>query len=372
MSNQEPLLHYQNAVIQIAAPTGTGTGFYLSAYDLIVTNDHVVGEAQTVVIKGQLFDKQLSRVVFTDKRHDIAFLMPPTNVNDFPDFRLGDSGLLEDGDRVTAVGHPYGLNYTATQGAVSRIVRIQHDIRYIQTDAAINPGNSGGPLVNSWGEVVGMNTFIIRGGDNLGFALPSNTIKVALDRYLPRRGQWVIACPTCNNYSTEAELEDGRFCPRCGTELLKPGAAALLVEAPAGIAAILEQVMVELGYKPELVRMGNNNWQLNSGSATIYVSYQPGTYFIIADAHLCRLPLDAFGKLYRYLLQENFKLKRRHFSIKADHIVLTSQLFDTELTLEHGVEVLKELFRSADFYDSLLMDEYGCQPILDESWPVLS
>lgn len=367
MPNQETLLQLQNAVVQIASKGGTGTGFYLPEFDLIVTNDHVAAGAHSVVIKGRNFDKQISPVVFCDRRHDIAFLMPPTNVNDFPDLRLGDSNLLTDGDSVSAIGHPYGLNYTVTRGTVSRMVRIQNDVRYIQTDAAINPGNSGGPLVSQWGEVIGMNTFIIRGGDNLGFALPSNTIRLALEQYLPRRGQRVLACPACNNFVAETQLEDKRYCPRCGTELVKPGAEKDEEDERAGIAGMLEDIMIQLGYRPELVRTGQNRWQLDVGSARVDVSYQPGTYFIVADAHLCRLPQDSFAELYHYLLKENFSLRGKLFSIKGDHIVLSSLLYDLELTVEQGLRTFRQLIRSADFYDSHLMDHYGCQPMVEES-----
>src|ERR1043165_1755154 len=100
MSIQETIERYQNAVVQIATKTGTGTGFYLPAYDLIVTNNHVVKDVRQATIKGRTFGKQLSRVVFTDSRYDIAFLMPPQNVNDLPDLRLGDYSMLHDGDEV--------------------------------------------------------------------------------------------------------------------------------------------------------------------------------------------------------------------------------------------------------------------------------
>lgn len=367
MPTQETLSQLQNAVVQIAAKGGTGTGFYLPEFDLIVTNDHVVAGAHSVVIKGRHFDKQMSRVVFCDKRHDIAFLMPPTNVNDFPELRLGDSDLLKDGDQVTAIGHPYGLNYTVTRGTVSRMVRIQNDVSYIQTDAAINPGNSGGPLMSQWGEVIGMNTFIIRGGDNLGFALPSDTVRAALEQYMPQRGQRVLACPACNNFVAQTMLEDKRYCPRCGTELVKPGAERDEDEERAGIAGMLEEIMRQLGYRPELVRGGKDNWQLDIGSARVQVSYQPGTYFIVADAHLCRLPQDSFAELYRYLLSENFSLRGKLFSIKGDHIVLSSLLYDLELTVERGLSTFKQLIRSADFYDTHLIENFGCQPIVEES-----
>ena len=87
----------------------------------------------------------------------------------------------KDGEVVVAIGHPFGLNYTATQGVISKVDRIRDGVKYIQIDAAINPGNSGGPLVNKEGEVIGINSFIIRGGDNLGFALPVSYLKEALD-----------------------------------------------------------------------------------------------------------------------------------------------------------------------------------------------
>ncbi len=147
-----------------------------------MTNNHVVKDNWKVTIKGRNFDKQLSRVVFADEKYDLAFITPPENA-EMPLVRLGTYSALHDGDTVIAIGHPYGLNYTATQGVVSRIDRVHSGLKYIQIDAAINPGNSGGPLVNSHGEVVGVNTFIIKGGDNLGFALPVDDLKLALDQY---------------------------------------------------------------------------------------------------------------------------------------------------------------------------------------------
>jgi len=77
---------------------------------------------------------------------------------------------MKDGDAVVAIGHPFGLNYTATQGVISKVDRIREGLKYIQIDAAINPGNSGGPLVNMSGEIIGVNSFIIRG--EITWALP--------------------------------------------------------------------------------------------------------------------------------------------------------------------------------------------------------
>ena len=180
ISIQETIEKYQNAVVQIATKSGTGTGFYLHEYDLIITNNHVVKGNRFVTIKSKSFDKRLALVVFADEKYDLAFLQPPVDMKGLPPVKLGDYVSLKDGDMVVAIGHPYGLNYTATQGVVSRVERVQQGLKYIQIDAAINPGNSGGPLVDVDGEVIGVNTFIIIGGDNLGFALPVIYLIVAI------------------------------------------------------------------------------------------------------------------------------------------------------------------------------------------------
>ncbi len=367
MTIQETIERFQNAVVQIATKTGTGTGFYLPAYDLIVTNNHVVRDARQATIKGRNFDKTLSRVLFSDERYDLAFLAPPGNVNDFPDLRLGDNHTLHDGDEVLAIGHPYGLNYTATQGVVSRAGRVQGGINYIQIDAAINPGNSGGPLVNNMGEVVGVNTFIIKGGDNLGFALPAVYLKEALDQYLPMRGQVVVRCSSCSMLVTQATLDNGKYCPNCGTKIDFPKQDASDEPPVTGIAKTVEDILHQLGYNVDLARSGQNRWEVKEGSATIKISYNPETYFIISDAFLCKLPRQNIGAVYQYLLRENFSLHQKLFSVQGDNVVLSALLYDLELTAEGGAAMFRELFQRADFYDNLLIEKYACRPILEES-----
>jgi serine protease Do len=366
MPIQETIEHFQNAVVQIATKTGTGTGFYLPAYDLIVTNNHVIRDMRQATIKGRTFDKQLSQVVFTDERYDLAFLMPPKNVPPFPDLRLGEYSEVKDGDEVIAIGHPYGLNYTATQGVVSRVDRVQQGIRYIQIDAAINPGNSGGPLVNEEGEVVGVNTFIIKGGDNLGFALPASYLKDALDQYLPMRGQTVIRCPSCSTLVTPETLENGKYCPNCGTKIEFPRQVDAEDSPVTGIAKTVEDILARLGHNVDLARTGQNRWEVEAGSARIRISYNPENYFIISDAFLCRLPKQGISEVYQYLLRENYGMQGKLFSIQGDNIVISSLLYDLELSVAAGEALFRDLFQRADYYDTLLIEQYGCQPILEE------
>jgi serine protease Do len=367
MSIPEIIEYYQTGVVQIATKSGTGTGFYLCApYDLIVTNNHVVREARQATVKGRTFEKTLCRVVFTDEKYDLAFLLPPAGLKGRCEIKLGDYSALKDGDSVIAIGHPYGLNYTATMGGISRVDRVQQGIHYIQTDTAINPGNSGGPLVNTAGEVVGVNTFIIKGGDNLGFALPVSSLKEALDQYVPTRGEVALRCPSCSTLVTAATLDSGEYCPSCGTKIDFPKETADGETPVSGIAKKIEDILQKLGSNPELARNGQNRWEVEEGSATIRITYNPENYFIISDAHLCQLPKQNIGTLYTFLLQENFKMDGALFSLSGDNVVLSSLMYDLDLSIEEGERRFKTLFQKADYYDTLLLEQYGCRPILEE------
>ena len=172
---------YKNVVIQIATPFSTGTGFYLKAPNLIVTNNHVVEGNNEVTIEGVGLKRQISRVLYNDAKFDLAFLEMPRETT-IPSVKLAENRVAE-GERVTAIGHPFGLKYSFTQGIVSNPRHIYNNIDYIQHDAALNPGNSGGPLINTEGDVVGVNTFIIQNGNTIGFSLPAKYLDEALTAF---------------------------------------------------------------------------------------------------------------------------------------------------------------------------------------------
>lgn len=161
---------------------GSGSGFIISSSGQILTNSHVVGGADSVTVTlkdGRTFE---GKVLGEDSVTDVALI--EIDANDLQILPLGDSDSLQPGESVIAIGNPLGLNNTVTSGILSATGRSGSDIGvsdkrvdFIQTDAAINPGNSGGPLLNSRGEVIGMNTAIIRGAQGLGFAIPINTVQ---------------------------------------------------------------------------------------------------------------------------------------------------------------------------------------------------
>jgi serine protease Do len=157
----------------------SGSGFLIDPNGLIVTNAHVVEDADAVQVTlsdGRRFG---GKVIGQDDRVDLALVRIDGSTN-LPTLPLGDSNRVRVGEFVLALGHPFGLEQTVSFGIVSRkgapISVAAPGFDYIQTDAAINPGNSGGPLVNMAGQVVGVNSMAARNG-SIGFAIPSNLVK---------------------------------------------------------------------------------------------------------------------------------------------------------------------------------------------------
>lgn len=366
MDLQQIIEQYQGAIIQIATTSGTGTGFYIKDFDLIVTNDHVVAENAEVTIAGKTFEKSLSRVWYTDRKHDLAFLEAPKNII-LPEIKLGRYEEMHDGDSILAIGHPYGLNYTATQGVISKIDRIRDGLKFIQIDAAINPGNSGGPLVNMEGEVIGVNSFIIRGGDNLGFALPVNYLKDALKLYASSKGQVATCCFSCGTLITALNIDSEKYCPNCGTEVKLIQNPEKEFE-PVGAAKMIEDILKELGKDVKLARDSVNNWSVKEGSAKIKITYNPENFFIISDAYLCQLPTDAtkIKPLYQFLLEENFRTQGLVLSCAKQDIVLSCLIYDFDLSKESGLASFRNLFLKADYYDDYLKNEFGCAGRIEE------
>ncbi|MFC7476879.1 Do family serine endopeptidase [Dankookia sp. GCM10030260] len=161
---------------------GQGSGFIIDASGYVVTNNHVVGEADTVRVELADGRELPAKVVGTDPKTDIALLKVEAGA-DLPTVKFGDSDHLRVGEWVLAMGNPFGLGGTATSGIVSargRQIGAGPYDDFIQTDASINPGNSGGPLFNTAGDVVGVNTAIFSpsgGNIGIGFAVPAALVQ---------------------------------------------------------------------------------------------------------------------------------------------------------------------------------------------------
>jgi serine protease Do len=156
-----------------------GSGFIISNDGYIFTNNHVVEQADKILVKISDGKEYEAKVIGTDANTDIALIkIKPSN--SLPVAEIGDSEKVKVGEWVIAIGNPFGLDATVTAGIVSakgRVIGAGPYDNFIQTDASINPGNSGGPLFNMEGKVIGINTAIVAQGQGIGFAIPINMAK---------------------------------------------------------------------------------------------------------------------------------------------------------------------------------------------------
>ena len=239
----------QGSDITPGPSSGSGSGFFVNDAGYILTNYHVVDGADTITIKLHSDKTEYkAKVIGTAPDYDLALIKADGLAkNKIKAMTLGNSDLLEAGRKVIAMGAPFGLDFTATEGIVSAVGReIPTGVREvpqtaIQTDAAINPGNSGGPLVNSLGEVIGINTQILSPGarqsSGVGFAIPINTAKNLLTR-LEKGGQ--ISTPTLGirlglleNLTTRQRNDLGSNLPDKGVII-----AAVTMGSPAATAGL--------------------------------------------------------------------------------------------------------------------------------------
>lgn len=167
-------------VVSVGTESAGGSGFFI-ANRYVATNYHVVQGAQKIAVL--TYDKQIfnAQLIGFDSLRDIALLKIDAS---YPVLKLGDSDKLQVGNKVIAIGNPLGLSFTVTAGIVSALNREGKNglSEYIQTDVSLNPGNSGGPLIDTAGDVIGINNFKVGNAESIGFALESNVVKASINK----------------------------------------------------------------------------------------------------------------------------------------------------------------------------------------------
>jgi serine protease Do len=343
------------SIVQIATPYATGTGFIYPNQKFIITNEHVVRDNKNVVIEGKLFPRQSAEVIYLDEKFDIAFLALPETNELAAGLKMPDK-VIDLGEIVFALGHPFGLKFSTTKGIISSLNYTLDGIKFIQHDAALNPGNSGGPLLTADGHLAGVNTFIHKDGQNIGIALPIDDLNKMVAAYIDLYPEQTIKCQACEFLLIEAKRHND-YCTNCGA-VVKYFYTIDEYE-PAGMNQKIEEVINALGFDVKICRRGLSNWEINSGSAKVNIAYHEKSGFLIADATLCYLPKSSMDDIYTYLMKQNYFNKGMTFSLKDNNIVISSIIYDQHMHVETCKKLINNLIKSADRYDNVLVEQFG-------------
>ncbi|MEM7181048.1 MAG: trypsin-like peptidase domain-containing protein [Spirochaetota bacterium] len=352
---QEKLKNVTDAVCKINTSEGSGTGFFVKNYGLILTNHHVVAGARSVAVEIRDETKHIADVVLINPLIDIAFLRPREEL-DLPEIQLSSSQEIKSTDKVSVLGYPYGMPFTVTEGIISSTKQLLQGQQYIQTDAAVNPGNSGGPLANQEGEVIGVTTSKFSEADNIGFALPIQHVIEELHAYEENPvSSYSVKCPSCDFLL----VEKTEHCPNCGASL--DSESLFEVAEISSLAKFVEEVFADLDLDPVIARKGPHFWEFYQGSALVrYFVYRNN--YLFATSPLVKLPKKNLMQLYEYLLSN--PIPPYVLGISEGEVYLSYRVHLSDMKNGNRKEIqglLSRLALKADELDNYLVDTYACE-----------
>jgi serine protease Do len=354
------------SVVGVRAGTGLGTGWIAMENGLVVTNVHVVGYAQRVAVRADGGSDVAARVVYADTKLDIAFLVPEVPLHR-PALPLAASAQAVQGQPVIAVGHPFGLSFTVTQGVLSATSRMVDGVPYLQTDAALNPGNSGGPLVDREGRVLGVNKFVFARAQSLGFAVPVHLFEGRLPAFGGDRSSLagMRARYLCVECEAPFDVNDER-CLRCGAAVPYAGSTEVLgyPKSYADAARAVTRLIERMGFLPNQVWDGRGRWRLaNDGGSSVTVRLDVEGRYVSFVSRIAKLPQTDHEPLYRFLLTLNDLTSGPCCASLSDDVVTLSFSEPTAFMVEAEVAAeLGLLLAMSSEVSVLLQQKFGASP----------
>lgn len=353
-------LHIKGATqtVLIMTTEHTGTGWQLEDSNIVVTAAHVVAEVSEVLVVDHTDTASRMRIAYYNPAIDIAILAPILDKNvqgiKLPNSK-SQSEVIRSGDHAIALGYPMGQAMAATSTVISDSEYTHHGISYLVHDARLVPGYSGGPLLDKQGNWLGLNVFIESSNDQT-FSLSTKEIYKIIAQWMDLADSGVVqACKHCRHIILEDKYRD-TYCPNCGTAFIR--IESLEVYEPEGMYATIERLINRLGYEAGLTRRGIGTWVLHQGSAKIHITYQEKSGLLEADAVLVNLPNHDVEQIYRFLLEENYKLQGLSFSTSGHSVLLSLMIYDLYLHEDTALGLLKQLLQKADEYDDRLVRDF--------------
>jgi serine protease Do len=344
----------RKAVFKINTAQGSGSGFYLEEFDVVVTNFHVIEGSKQVALEDQQKDRYLANVIFGNPETDIAFLKADRSIfTSSVDFK--EIKEVNNRDKVWVIGYPFGMPYTETEGIVSNSNQFMNGRHFIQIDAAVNPGNSGGPVVDHDGNLLGVTTAKFTNADNMGFAIPGSVVLEELESMKGNTEfRYAIKCNSCKNLV----YEKTDYCPICGAFIDEN-----LFEEKAlnEFGHFVEDALKNLGMDPILARTGFDYWQFHQGSSQIRIFVYNRNY-LYCTSPLNLLPSQNLEELYTYLLSD--PVPPYKLGVYDNKIYISYRIHISDIYSDQKEKIQFELTQlpiKADEMDDFFVKEFSCE-----------
>ncbi len=344
----------KQAVYKINTASGSGSGFYLKAANIFVTNYHVIEGNKSVSIENQHKDRYPARVVYVNPDVDIAFLRSDLHT---PAVEIPFDTVQEvhSRDKVFVLGYPFGMPYTITEGIVSNEKQLLDGQHFIQTDAAVNPGNSGGPVINSDGLLVGVTTAKFTEADNVGFAIPAKVVKEELDTLAQNTTlQYSMKCNSCKSLI----YEKTDYCPNCGANVNEK---IFDNKEISKLSQYVEDAIKNMGMDPVLARSGAEFWEFHSGSALVRIFVYDRNY-LYATSPMNNLSTGNLEALFKYLLSN--PVPPYQLGVHSNQLYLSYRVSMSDVFSKRSEEVkqnLSNLIIKANEMDDYFVQQFGCE-----------
>lgn len=340
-----------------------GSGFLALDNGVVVTNAHVVGRELEVKLRWMEHAQPIAaRVIEIDTALDVAFLLPVVRTEHLP-LELANSEYARVGQTVYSVGHPLGFACTIARGVISAVNRKVRGQIYLQTDAAINPGNSGGPLIDESGAVLGISTWKVGGGENLGFVVPSHSFSAALARHAGDPRELVSRVPHyhCRECATPFDISEDQ-CSICGAWLPLPRSSVMVDARSEALATQrVNALLTRLGHDPAKAAVRPGWWRLGE----VAVMLAQGGHAVAFSSALVRVPKENQEAFYRFLLTySDESANHSALSISPDNEVLCSFAESIDFLDERALAAKLAAFVETSVYlKNLLAHGYGAEPV---------
>jgi serine protease Do len=341
-------------LVQVATPFAAGTGLRTGKGGMIVTNAHVVGDNASIIVGGSGMEEQLARVIYLDTFHDLAFLRVD-GMEDLPPLPFAEE-VAGKGDALTLEWQLFGQRPRSLSGETVGLFHHHHQ-DLLTHDAREGRTVAGGALFGEGGKLLGLNMLDHPEREAYSLALPAPALAAVVREFTAGRGRSATRCFECREVVFEEPQRQIAYCPVCGSEIVLP--SRLRDAEPAGVNATIEAIIRAADHDPLLARRGPNLWSIRQGSATIQLAYHEDSGLVTGDAYLCQLPEAAPAGLYAFLLRENTALRQLSFSTYGRDIILSLLIYDRYLSVETALPRFAHLFAKADYYDNVLVEEYG-------------